>query len=294
MAESPISSAPSSAAPSERVEVLRPGLRVVTAPNPGPMTFTGTRTYLLGEETLAVIDPGPEDETHLAVLLAAIGTAAVSAILVTHAHRDHSAGAQRLSEAVAAPVFAHGTAPRPVGTGADPDFRPTGGLSEGAIVAGPGWTLTAIETPGHTPDHLAFAWAEGEALFSGDHVMGWATTVIAPPDGNLAAFRTSLRRLQGRPETVFYPGHGKPVTAPGPLIENVLAHRARREEEILAALGEGARTVAELVARIYPRLAPGLVPAAGGNVKAHLTDLVARGQVVTDGEHFRGCDADPA
>ena len=205
-------------------ERLAPGLRVVTAPNAGPMTFTGTRSYVLGEGEVAVIDPGPDDPRHLAALAAAVAGERVAAVLVTHAHRDHSAGARAFAARMAAPLLAHGDpagARRPAmarlaaaggiggGEGIDRGFRPDRPIAEGEVVAGPGWTLTALATPGHTADHLSFAWAEGNALFSGDEVMGWATTLISPPDGDLAAFRESLARLQARHEAVFYPGHGR-------------------------------------------------------------------------------------
>jgi hydroxyacylglutathione hydrolase len=271
-------------------EPLAPGLRVVTAPNVGPMTFTGTRSYLVGEGEVAVIDPGPADPGHLEALAAAVRGERVSAVLVTHAHLDHSAGAAAFAARVGAPVLAHGG---PVGAraglrvgggeGIDAGFRPDRRIGEGAEVAGPGWTLTALATPGHTGDHLSFAWAEGGALFSGDLVMGWATTVISPPDGELGAFRASLARLQGREERVYYPGHGAPVGDPQGIVAHILAHRAGREAEVLAALARGPATVPELVAAIYAGVDPALHGAAGRNVLAHLLDLEARGAVGADG-----------
>ncbi len=279
-------------------EELAPGLRAVTAPNAGPMTFTGTRSYIVGRGEVAVIDPGPDDPRHLRALAAAVAGERVAAVLVTHAHRDHSAGAAAFAARVAAPVLAHGD---PVGArspamarlaaaggigggeGIDPRFRPDRRIGEGAVVAGPGWTLTALATPGHLGDHLSFAWAEGEALFSGDHVMGWATTLISPPDGDLGAFRASLRRLQARSEAVYYPGHGAPVRDPQAVLGYVLAHRAVREAEILAALARGPATVAALVAAIYAAVDPALHPAAARNVLAHLIDLAERGVAVADG-----------
>jgi hydroxyacylglutathione hydrolase len=241
-----------------------------------------------------VIDPGPDDPRHRAALLAALEGERVAAVLVTHAHRDHSAGARAFAEAARAELLAHGD---PVGVrspgmarwqglgggeGADPGFRPDRRIGEGATVRGPGWTLTAVATPGHTADHLSFAWGEANALFSGDHVMGWATTLISPPDGDLGAFRRSLARLQARPETVYYPGHGAPVRDPQAVVAYVLAHRAAREAEILAALAEGPASIEALVARIYAGVDPALHGAAGRNVLAHLIDLAERGLVVIE------------
>jgi glyoxylase-like metal-dependent hydrolase (beta-lactamase superfamily II) len=279
-------------------ERLAPGLRVVTAPNAGPMTFTGTRSYLLGDEAVAVIDPGPDDPAHRAALVAALGGAPVTAVLVTHAHRDHSAGARAFAAAVGAPVLAHGephAARSPAmarlaasgglggGEGIDRGFVADERISDGAVISGPGWTLTAVATPGHTADHLAFAWAEGGALFSGDHVMGWATTLISPPDGDLGALRASLSRLRQRPEETYYPGHGAPVRDPGRVVDHILAHRARREAEIVAMLSKGPATIPDLVAAIYTSVAPSLHPAAARNVLAHLLDLADRGLAAADG-----------
>ena len=274
------------------VEKPAPGLRVVTAGNPGPMTFTGTRSYILGEGRVAVIDPGPDDARHLGALVEAVAGETVAAVLVTHAHRDHSAGARAFAERVAAPLIAHGD---PVGArapamarlaaegllgggeGIDAGFAPDERIGDGAVITGPGWTLTAVHTPGHLSDHLSFAWAEGGALFSGDTVMGWGTTLISPPDGDLTAFRASLARLRGRAERVYYPGHGKPIADPAPMLDWLLAHRDVREGQIREALAAGPATLPEIVAAVYEGLDPRLAPAAARNVLAHLIDLDAKG-----------------
>ena len=278
-------------------EELAPGLRCVTAPNPGPMTFTGTRSYLLGETRIAILDPGPACDRHLDALEAAVGSASVAAILVTHAHRDHSGGAAAAGARLGAPVMAFGDRPRSDamaaratagelggGEGVDVDFRPDRRLRDGEEIAGPGWTLTALHTPGHLGDHLCFAWAEGRALFSGDLVMGWATTLISPPDGDLGAYRASLARLGARDERVFHPGHGPAVTDPHGLIATHLAHRRAREGEILAALARRPAPIEALVAELYADVDRRLWPAAARNVLAHLLDLAERGRVAPAGE----------
>ncbi|WP_232830597.1 MBL fold metallo-hydrolase [Oceanicella sp. SM1341] len=288
------------------VERLAPGIRAVTAPNAGPMTFTGTRSYLVGEGELALIDPGPDSEAHFRALAAVLEAGErISHILVTHSHVDHSPLAARMRALTGAPVLAfgpHGAGMSPQmrsltasgtdlggGEGADTGFAPDITLEDGAQVRGAGWTLTALHTPGHLSNHLSFA-LEGEgALFSGDHVMGWATTLVSPPEGDLAAFMASLRRLAVRGEDrVYYPGHGAPVEDPAALVSHVLAHREGREAQIREALDAGPATPAALAARIYAGLDPRLLPAAERNVLAHLLDLAARGAVAPEGELSAG------
>jgi glyoxylase-like metal-dependent hydrolase (beta-lactamase superfamily II) len=273
---------------------VAPGVARVTAPNSGPFTFHGTNSYIVGSERLAVIDPGPHDESHLEALLAAIAGRPVTHILVTHTHRDHSPLAARLRELTGAAMLGHGPH-RPAGpapadsktrldAGGDTEFEPDRRLADGEVVDGGEWRLRAVHTPGHASNHLAFALEGTGLLFSGDHVMAWSTTVIAPPDGDMADYMASLDKLLARDDRVFLPGHGGPVTEPRRFIRGLKAHRRMREEAILERLRAGDRTIPAMVARIYQDVNPALHRAAGLSMLAHLQDLAARGLVAAEPE----------
>ncbi len=256
----------------------------ILAPNPSPMTAEGTNAYVVGFGDVAVIDPGPDEAGHLAALEAAVAGRPVRAILVTHAHVDHSRGAARLGAALGAPVMAFGiVAMRPEpglggGEGMDRAFAPDARLADGDVVAGDGWTLRALHTPGHTADHLCFEWVEARAVFTGDTVMGWASTMISPPDGALGAFLASLDRLEALDAAAFHPGHGARVDAPSARCRALRDHRFAREAAILAAL-PGAPAIPDLVAALYADVPPALHGAAARNVLAHLLHLRGRGMV---------------
>jgi glyoxylase-like metal-dependent hydrolase (beta-lactamase superfamily II) len=292
MAEELVFDRTADAAPGDVVEVA-PLVRRVVAPNPSPFTFTGTATYLVGRGTVAIVDPGPDDPAHLARLLAAAGGETVSHIVVTHTHRDHSAGVSAASAATGARVVGCGAHRRfrpaqegesaSLEAGADPVYRPDVELREGEGVVGPGWSLVAVETPGHTANHLAFALPEARLLFSGDHVMAWSTTVVAPPDGAMGPYVASLGKLLERDENLYLPGHGPALTNARAFTRHLLGHRLMREAAIRDRLRDGPRRVTELVAELYRGLDPRLVRAAGLSVFAHLEDLVARGVAATDG-----------
>ena len=276
--------------PTGRVEQLEPLVRRVLAPNGSPFTYTGTQTYLVGtDEGLAVIDPGPDLPEHLAALEEAIAGAPVLAICCTHTHRDHSPAAALLAAQTGAPVV--GCAPLVLRTDEpradapfDADYRPDRVLADCESVSGPGWTLTAVATPGHTSNHLCYALEETGALFTGDHVMGWSTTVVAPPDGDMASYMASLEKLHGRSDRVYYPAHGPVVTNPRQLVRGMIGHRRQRERQILKLLGRGAQTIGDLVPQMYKGLDERLWPAAGQSVKAHLIDLERRGLVARSEE----------
>ncbi len=270
-------------APYARLEQLEPGIARVLAHNPSAFTYYGTQSYLIGEKELAVVDPGPNLDEHVAALVAAIAGRPVVAICCTHTHRDHSPAARPLAEATGAPII--GCAPlalETVGPRADAafdgDYAPDRVLSDGDSIMVDGKPLTAAATPGHTSNHLCLAY--GDALLTGDHVMGWSTTVVVPPDGDMAAYMASLRKLRERDDRVYYPAHGPPVTNPGQYLRGLIGHRMQREKQILRLVGEDARTIPDIVANAYPGLDPRLVTAAGGSVYAHLLDLEARGLVV--------------
>nr|WP_143540111.1 MBL fold metallo-hydrolase [Rhodovulum sulfidophilum] len=282
-----------------RVDRLAPGLRRVLAPNPSPMTFRGTNSYILGEGEVAVVDPGPALRPHLDALLAALAPGErVTRILVTHSHLDHSGLARPLAEATGAPVFAFGdsSAGRRAdlaglaglggGEGVDAAFRPDERLADGAVLVTPDWRLTALHTPGHMGNHLCLAWSglgpEGAALFTGDHVMGWASSVVSPPDGDLGAFMSSLERLARRPERCFLPAHGAPV-ADGPgRVATLAAHRRARGARLLELLSEAPATPAALARAIYTDTPPALLPAATRNVLAHLIELKDKSLAVAE------------
>lgn len=279
----------------EPVEVL-PGVARVTANNPGPFTFRGTNTYLVGTTTLAVIDPGPENDEHFDALRAAIAGRPVSHIFVSHTHRDHSPLARRLAAATGANVFAEGPhrAARPfsgkalLDSGADLAFAPDVRLTDGQVIEGDGWALRVVLTPGHAANHAAFALEGSGALFSADHVMGWSTTIVAPPDGSMADYMASLDRLIERRDGLLLPAHGGPITEPREYMRRLRDHRLARENAILERLRQGDRTIDRIVATIYRDTDPKLYPAASLSVLAHLEDLVERGLVETDGPESIG------
>ncbi|MBX9814095.1 MAG: MBL fold metallo-hydrolase [Sphingomonas sp.] len=270
---------------------LSPLIARVLAPNPSPFTHTGTQTHLIGTSDLAIIDPGPDDARHLHALLEAIAGRPVRAILVTHTHRDHSPLSRALAAATGAPVI--GCAPLALSmegradAAFDTDYAPDHILTEGDEVQGDGWTLTAVATPGHTSNHLAFAFPEEKALFSGDHVMGWSTTVVMPPDGDMGAFMASLEKLLARDDAIYYPAHGEPVENPQRYVRHLLGHRQLRERQIADQLAQGPRAIPAMVQAMYVGLDPRLVRAAEGSVLAHLLDMEKRGIAAREGEAWR-------
>lgn len=276
-----------------RRDQVSPRVQRVIAANPGPFTFTGTGTYIVGRAEagaeVAVIDPGPLDQAHLEALLAAIKGRRVSHVLVTHTHRDHAPLARPFAEATGAVVLAARPPLREVhASGAldedeDEAFRPDVELSGGDVIAGDGWTLEALFTPGHASNHMAFALHEEKALFSGDHVMGWSTTVVAPPDGDMRQYMASLDAVIARDFDVLWPTHGAPVTDVRPFLAAYRAHRQAREAQIMARLAAGDRTVADMVPVLYAAVDRKLWPAASLSVLAHLIKLVEDGTATSDG-----------
>ncbi len=278
--------------PTGRAEQCEPLVRRVLAPNPSPYTYTGTQTYVVGADNdVAVIDPGPADEAHIAAILAAIGHAKLVAIMCTHTHRDHSPAAAPLSEQTGAPIV--GCAPLVVTSDLprsdeafDPDYAPDRVLEDGEAMAGEGWTLRAIHTPGHTSNHLCFALEESGALFTGDHVMGWSTSVVIPPDGDMGQYMKSLERLQAREDRIYYSAHGDPIEKPRQLVRGMIGHRRQRENQILRLLGESVMKIEEFIPQMYKGLDPRLHKAAEMSVMAHLLDLEKRGLVATSDDQW--------
>ena len=273
-----------------RSEQLSPLVRRVVARNPSPFTYTGTGTYIVGHGEVAVIDPGPALPDHLAALKAALTGERVSHILVTHTHSDHSPAAGPLKQASGAPTYGFG----PHGSGrpdqdvrveedGDRAFRPDHRLRDGAVIRGSGWSLEVLHTPGHTSNHLCYALIEEGTLFSGDHVMGWSTSVISPPDGDMQAYMRSLKRLMTREDALYRPAHGPPIPEPRRHVAALIAHRQRREQEIAAALQAGLTAIPQMVERIYAEVPRHLHPAAARTVLAHLIHMVETRRALCDG-----------
>lgn len=277
----------------DTVDEVMPGVRRMMANNPGPFTFKGTMSYIIGRGKVAIVDPGPADDAHIAALLDAVRNETVTHIFVTHTHRDHSPAVPAIKAATGATVYAEGPhrAARPLNTGeqkrldasGDLDFRPDVMLKDGEVVSGDGWSVEAVTTPGHCANHMAYALRGADTLFAGDHVMAWATTIVAPPDGAMVDYMASLAKLAKRPEQFYLPGHGPAIREATRFVNYLILHRKAREDSILHRLGKGATDIPSIVRASYIGIDPRLVGAAGMSVLAHLEDLVTRGVVATDG-----------
>jgi glyoxylase-like metal-dependent hydrolase (beta-lactamase superfamily II) len=280
-------------APAGQMMRVSPLVRRIVAPNPGPFTFTGTCTYAVGAGKVALVDPGPDLPAHVEAILDALKGETVAAIFVTHTHRDHSPAARLLREATGAPII--GCPPHfparelelgevnKLDASNDLDHLPDHVPAEGEAFHGDGFTLRALATPGHTMNHLCFELVEEKALFTGDHIMGWSTSIVAPPDGAMRLYLDSLEKLRAHDHAVYWPGHGGPVTQPQRFLRALLHHRRAREKSIVAALAQGPLAVTDIVEKVYEKLDPRLKGAAALSTFAHLEDLCARGLVATDG-----------
>jgi len=267
-----------------RVDQLSPLIRRVIARNPSPFTFHGTGTYIIGHGTVAVIDPGPDLAEHHQALMACLTGEQVSHILITHTHDDHCGGARAFQRAVGAPTYGFGPHPghesEPAEAGADEMFMPDNRLNDGDVLAGPGWRLKTLHTPGHLANHLCFALLEEAALFTGDHVMGWSTSVVVPPHGHMGAYIRNLERLLARDDNIYYPTHGAPIEQPRKFVSALIRHRRQREADIIACLGAARETIPAIVAHLYQDVPTHLHAAAAKSVLAHLIDLQERGLVI--------------
>ena len=273
---------------------VSPRISRVVADNPGPFTFKGTGVYIVGNKDVAVIDPGPDDASHVDALKRALEGRRVTHILVTHTHADHSPAAKPLKEWSGAKTYAfgpHGSGKLEDGVrveeGGDMQFTPDVRVKDGEIIKGNGFTFECVFTPGHTSNHMCYALKEENALFTGDHVMGWSTTVVTPPDGDMAQYMASVKKLMARDDAILYPTHGAPVTDPKPFLAAYLEHRLDREKQIVACIRDGLTTIPQMVARMYADVDKRLHPAASRSVLAHLIQLENENRAVNDGGHYR-------
>ena len=274
-----------------QVSEVSPLIRRVIAENPGPFTLYGTGTYIVGRGKVAVIDPGPDDDAHVRALLAVLGEETVSHIVVTHTHRDHSPAARALQAATGAPIWGcgpHGSgrpeyAGESVEEGADKDYAPDVQTHDGDLIEGEGWTLEAVYTPGHTSNHVCFALREEKVLFSGDHVMGWSTTIVSPPDGDMRRYMGSLEKLLERDDVRYWPTHGPHIDEPQDFVRAYMAHRRAREQQILDCLQQGIGEIPAMVKQMYRDVPEGLHRAAARSVLSHIIHMVEEGRVASDG-----------
>ncbi len=270
---------------------VAPGVRRVIANNPGPYTYTGSGTYIVGEGDVAVIDPGPDDDAHLEALLSELKDERVSHILITHTHRDHCGLAMKFAAATGAPLYGFSAHPvkekehdaPALDEGADYSYAPDERIGDGAVIEGPDWRIEAVHTPGHLSNHLCFALPQQKALFTGDHIMGWATTVVAPPDGDMNAYLGSLDTLLARDDAVYYPTHGAPIENPKRFVRAVKTHRLMRDAQIMEQLKKGRTDIKSITAAMYSDVDKRLHGAAALNVLAHLIRLTKNGAVISDG-----------
>jgi glyoxylase-like metal-dependent hydrolase (beta-lactamase superfamily II) len=278
--------------PAGKSEELHPLIRRLLAPNPSAFTYTGTQSYIVGRGEVAIIDPGPDLPEHVDAILDALSGERLVAIVCTHTHRDHSPASRPLAEATGAPIVGcaalalHDEGPR-ADAEFDSDYSPDRVVEDGEALEGPGWTLEAVATPGHTSNHLCFALREADALFTGDHVMGWSTTIVSPPDGDMAAYLASLDRLLSRRDGVYFPAHGPAIEDPQEHLRRLIAHRQGRERAIVGEVERGVARIPQMVESIYSDIDPALHPAAARSVLAHLIHLEQRGLVRSDSEEWR-------
>jgi len=273
-----------------KVETLSPLIRRVVARNPSAFSFHGTGTYIIGEGEVAVIDPGPMLDEHIEALTQGLAGETISHILVTHTHSDHSPAARIIKARSGAPTYAygpHGSGKQdldiPVDGGADFDFSPDVFVTHGELIEGKGWTMECVYTPGHTSNHMCFQLKEEKALFTGDHVMGWSTSIISPPDGDMTSYMESLELLLNRDDKLYWPTHGDCITDPKPFVRSFIEHRLERESQILSALKSGQSSIEEMVPGMYTELDKRMYPAAARSVLAAIIRLVDTGKVSCEG-----------
>ncbi len=271
------------------IEHITKNIRRITAPNPAPFTFKGTGTYIIGHGKVAVIDPGPDIPSHIDAILTSLCDEQISHILITHNHKDHSPAAKPLAAKCGAKIYGFDVCKQQLADidaeeGIDKNYTPDILLKDGDIINGMNWTIEAIHTPGHLSNHICFAYREEQSLFTGDHVMGWSTTIISPPDGNMADYLESLEKLRQRDDKIYYPTHGLPIKNPKQFVTQLIGHRLRRDKEIKKAISGGACTIDEIVGVIYAMIDKKLYLAASRTIFAHLIRLVELGDVKCDGK----------